>query len=40
MLTKDERAKAGIRDSLVRLAFGVEAKEDLMADLDQALSAI
>jgi cystathionine beta-lyase/cystathionine gamma-synthase len=38
-LTPDERHKAGIRDSLIRLSVGLEATEDLIADLDQALSA-
>ncbi len=38
MLSPEEREKAGIRDSLVRIAFGIEAPEDLMSDIDQALS--
>lgn len=33
-----ERAKAGITDGLVRLSVGMEDVEDLIADLDQALS--
>jgi cystathionine beta-lyase/cystathionine gamma-synthase len=37
MLSPEEREKAGIRDSLVRIAFGIEATEDLIADVDQAL---
>lgn len=32
------RAKAGISDSLIRLSVGLEAFEDLTADLDQALA--
>jgi cystathionine gamma-lyase len=32
------RARIGIADSLVRLSVGVEAAEDLIADLDQALA--
>jgi cystathionine gamma-lyase len=32
------RAKAGITDSLIRLSVGLEAYEDLIADLDQALA--
>lgn len=32
------RAKAGIRDTLVRLSVGLEDPEDLIADLEQALS--
>jgi cystathionine gamma-synthase len=38
MLSSEEREQAGIRDSLVRIAFGIEAPEDLMSDIDQALS--
>ena len=33
----DERAKLGISDQLIRLSVGIEAIEDLLADLDQAL---
>ncbi|HVO77607.1 MAG TPA: PLP-dependent transferase, partial [Methanomassiliicoccales archaeon] len=36
-LTPAERAKAGIRDSLIRLSVGIEDPADLMEDLDQAL---
>ena len=32
-----ERAKLGIDDRLIRLSVGIEAVEDLLADLDQAL---
>jgi len=32
-----ERAKLGINDQLIRLSVGIEAVEDLIADLDQAL---
>jgi cystathionine beta-lyase/cystathionine gamma-synthase len=28
----------GIRDSLVRLSVGIEAPEDIIADLEQALA--
>jgi len=35
----DLRAEMGLSDGLVRLSVGVEAVEDLIADLDQALSA-
>ena len=34
----EERAKLGIDDRLIRLSVGIEAVEDLIADLDQALS--
>lgn len=33
----EERAEIGIRDSLVRLAVGLESADDLLADLAQAL---
>ncbi len=39
MLPRDEREKAGIGDGLIRLALGIEDTEDLIADLDGALSA-
>ncbi len=32
-----ERAKLGIDDRLIRLSVGIEAVDDLIADLDQAL---
>ena len=35
----EERRKAGLRDSLIRLSVGVEDEEDLIADLDRALAA-
>jgi len=35
---RDQRLAIGITDGLVRLSVGVEAVEDLIADLDQALS--
>jgi len=37
--TPEERAAIGIPDTLVRLAVGLENSEDIIADLDQALSA-
>lgn len=33
----DEREKIGITDNLIRLSVGIEDKEDLIHDLDQAL---
>ena len=36
----EERARAGITDGLVRLSVGMEDVEDLIADLDEALSQI
>jgi len=34
----ETRAALGISDGLVRLSAGIEATEDLIADLDQALT--
>jgi cystathionine gamma-synthase len=39
-LDPDERRDAGISDTLVRYALGIEDAEDLIADLDQALDGI
>ncbi len=36
--TAEERAKYGISDGLVRLSVGLEAQNDLLADLDQAFA--
>jgi len=36
-LSPRQRERMGIRDSLVRLSVGIEAAEDICADLDQAL---
>ena len=38
--TPEERAKLGIPESLIRYSAGIENVEDLISDLDQALSAI
>ncbi|GMT14576.1 hypothetical protein PFISCL1PPCAC_5873, partial [Pristionchus fissidentatus] len=35
----EDRAKLGITDNLIRLSVGIEDKEDLIADLEQALKA-
>jgi cystathionine beta-lyase/cystathionine gamma-synthase len=37
-LTRSERERAGITDGLLRLSIGIEDPEDLIADLEQALS--
>ncbi len=37
-IPKEERIKNGLSDSLIRLSIGVEDVEDLIADLDQALT--
>ncbi|MDP7217387.1 MAG: PLP-dependent transferase [Candidatus Marinimicrobia bacterium] len=35
-----ERSCAGIKDKLIRLSIGIEAGDDLIADLEQALNKI
>jgi cystathionine beta-lyase/cystathionine gamma-synthase len=37
-LAPKHRERVGIRDNLVRLSVGIEAAEDILADLDQALA--
>lgn len=37
-IPKEEREKTGVTDSLIRLSVGVEDIDDLIADLEQALS--
>jgi len=37
-MTSEARQQAGVSDSLIRLSVGVEALEDLLADLQQALA--
>jgi cystathionine beta-lyase/cystathionine gamma-synthase len=39
-LSPENRAKAGIRASLVRLSVGVENADAIIEDLDQALAGI
>ena len=36
-ISPKHRERMGIRDNLVRLSVGIEAVEDIIADLDQAL---
>ena len=36
---KDLRDAIGVTDDLIRLSVGIEAAEDITADLDQALTA-
>ena len=38
-LSAEERRKAGLLDSLIRLSVGVEDEGNLIADLDRALAA-
>ena len=39
-LTPEERARVGIGDGLVRLSVGIEAVEDIIEDLEQALEVV
>jgi cystathionine beta-lyase/cystathionine gamma-synthase len=39
-IPKEEREKTGVTDSLIRLSVGIEAIEDLIEDLNQALNQI
>jgi cystathionine gamma-synthase/methionine-gamma-lyase len=39
-LTVEERARVGISDSLVRLSVGIESVDDILADLESALTKI
>jgi cystathionine beta-lyase/cystathionine gamma-synthase len=39
-LSDEERELLGITQGLVRLSVGIEDKEDLIADLEQALAAV
>ena len=39
-LAKEELEQAGVPENLVRLSVGIEAPEDIIADLDQALARI
>ncbi|OKL39174.1 cystathionine gamma-synthase [Pontibacter flavimaris] len=36
-IPREDRMKAGLRDTLIRLSVGVEDAEDLLADLEQAI---
>jgi len=38
--TQEERLEAGISDTLIRISVGLENVEDLLADLEQSLSAV
>ncbi len=39
-MSGEERAAAGVSDTLIRLSVGIEATEDLIDDLSQALAAV
>ncbi len=40
LLTAEDRESQGIRDGLLRFSVGIEEKEDLIADIEQALTEI
>ncbi|TVZ28025.1 cystathionine beta-lyase [Gillisia sp. Hel_I_86] len=40
LLTPEERTKQGIKDGLMRFSVGIEEKEDLIADLEQAFASL
>ena len=40
MISAEHRAKMGVTDQLVRLSVGIENVDDLIADLDQALTVV
>ncbi len=39
-VSAEERVEMGITEGRVRLSIGIEDKEDLIADLEQALAAV
>jgi cystathionine gamma-synthase len=39
-LSPKHRQRVGIRDNLVRLSCGIEAAEDILADIEQALASV
>ena len=39
-IPREEREKSGVTDSLIRLSVGIEDINDLINDLEQALSKI
>ncbi|WP_010229745.1 trans-sulfuration enzyme family protein [Gillisia marina] len=40
LLSPEERQKQGIKDGLMRFSVGIEEKEDLIADIEQALASL
>jgi O-acetylhomoserine (thiol)-lyase len=38
-MSPEEQLKAGVRPEMIRLSIGIEHIDDIIADLDQALSA-
>ena len=39
-LTEEEQANVGVKPETIRLSVGIEHLEDIIEDLDQALSAV
>ena len=39
-IPREERIKAGLSDSLIRLSVGIEEVDDLIEDLDRALMTV
>jgi cystathionine gamma-synthase len=39
-MTPEARKRAGITDSVIRLSIGIEAPEDLIGDLGEALGSL
>ena len=37
-IPKEEREKVGLKDTLIRLSIGIEAIEDILLDLEQAMA--
>ena len=40
MISPDQRQKMGVTEQLIRLSVGIENANDLIADLEQALTAV
>ena len=37
-IPREERLKSGVKDSLIRLSVGIEDADDLVSDLENAMS--
>lgn len=40
LMSAEDRAKQGIKDSLIRFSLGIEETEDLIADIEQAIAKV
>ena len=40
MISAEQRARMGVTDQLVRLSVGIENADDLITDLEQALTVV